>query len=76
MQKSSRVDEIAGIDPYDTATLIYTSGTTGNPKGVELTYDNMEYEIEKVLEIKSYEQGNKYSGLGSHSLKSELQYLL
>ena len=53
-------DSIAGIDPHDTATLIYTSGTTGNPKGVELTYDNMEYEVEQVLKIQSYEQGNKY----------------
>ena len=53
-------DSIAGIGPHDTATLIYTSGTTGNPKGVELTYDNMEYEIEQVLNIQSYEQGNKY----------------
>jgi len=53
-------ESIAGIEPHDTATLIYTSGTTGNPKGVELTYDNMEYEIENVLKIQSYEQGNKY----------------
>jgi|TARA_B110000263_G_scaffold249828_1_gene268756 long-chain acyl-CoA synthetase len=53
-------DIIAGIKQEDTATLIYTSGTTGNPKGVELTYDNFEYEITKVLEIQSYNQGDKY----------------
>ena len=53
-------DAIASISPEDTATLIYTSGTTGNPKGVELTYDNFEYEITKVLEIQSYNQGDKY----------------
>jgi len=53
-------DCIAGIQPEDTATLIYTSGTTGNPKGVDLTYDNFEYEITKVLEIQSYNQGDKY----------------
>ena len=53
-------DCIAGIKPEDTATLIYTSGTTGNPKGVDLTYDNFEYEITKVLEIQSYNQGDKY----------------
>ena len=51
---------ISGIQQEDTATLIYTSGTTGNPKGVELTYDNFEYEITKVLEIQSYNQGDKY----------------
>jgi len=53
-------ESIAGITPEDTATLIYTSGTTGNPKGVELTYDNFEYEITKVLEIQGYNQGDKY----------------
>ena len=53
-------DSIKSIKPEDTATLIYTSGTTGNPKGVEVTYDNFEYEISKVLEIQSYNQGDKY----------------
>ena len=53
-------NSIKSIKPEDTATLIYTSGTTGNPKGVELTYDNFEYEISKVLEIQSYNQGDKY----------------
>src|SRR5258706_6548058 len=36
--------------PTDTALLIYTSGTTGNPKGVELTYDNLNYEIRGAVE--------------------------
>ncbi len=53
-------NSIKSIKPEDTATLIYTSGTTGNPKGVELTYDNFEYEISKVLEIQSYNQGDGY----------------
>ena len=53
-------DSIKSIGPEDTATLIYTSGTTGNPKGVELTYDNFEYEVTKVLEIQSYNQGDGY----------------
>ena len=34
----------------DTVILIYTSGTTGNPKGVELTYDNLNYEIRGAIE--------------------------
>ena len=29
----------------DTAIIVYTSGTTGNPKGVELTFDNLNHEI-------------------------------
>ncbi len=66
ISKGKDIDEskihnsIKSIKPEDTATLIYTSGTTGNPKGVELTYDNFEYEISKVLEIQSYNQGDKY----------------
>jgi len=60
VQDSQIQSSIAGIKPEDTATLIYTSGTTGNPKGVELTYDNFEYEIGKVLEIQSYNPGDKY----------------
>jgi len=60
IEESQIHDRIAGISQDDTATLIYTSGTTGNPKGVELTYDNFEYEITKVLEIQGYNQGEKY----------------
>jgi long-chain acyl-CoA synthetase len=37
-------------DPTATAILIYTSGTTGNPKGVELTYDNLNNEIRGASE--------------------------
>ena len=53
-------NSIKSIKPEDTATLIYTSGTTGNPKGVELTYDNFEYEITNILKIQSYNQGDGY----------------
>ena len=60
IENSKIHDCISGIKQEDTATLIYTSGTTGNPKGVELSYDNFEYEITKVLEIQSYNQGDKY----------------
>jgi long-chain acyl-CoA synthetase len=41
----------APVSGKDTALLIYTSGTTGNPKGVELTFDNLNYEIQGTLEI-------------------------
>ena len=36
--------------PTETALLIYTSGTTGNPKGVELTFDNLNHEIQGAIE--------------------------
>ena len=32
----------------DLATLIYTSGTTGNPKGVQLTHDNISENIKSI----------------------------
>ena len=31
------------VHPQDIATLIYTSGTTGQPKGVQLTQENVSY---------------------------------
>lgn len=31
----------AAIDPHDPVTMIYTSGTTGDPKGVQLTHNNI-----------------------------------
>ncbi len=48
------------IQDDDVASLIYTSGTTGNPKGVMLTHRNMEFELDAVAEIFTYEQGEKY----------------
>lgn len=33
----------------DVLTLIYTSGTTGNPKGVELTHDNLLYQFDVII---------------------------
>lgn len=33
------------VELEDTAIIIYTSGTTGNPKGVELTYKNIFFQI-------------------------------
>ncbi len=46
---------VAGLIPaftaHDTAIIVYTSGTTGNPKGVELTYDNLNHEIRGAIEM-------------------------
>jgi len=39
------------ITSSDTAIIIYTSGTTGNPKGVELTFDNLNNEIRGAIEL-------------------------
>ena len=39
------------VGPSDVATLIYTSGTTGPPKGVELTHDNLIFDVGAWLEV-------------------------
>jgi len=57
---SQVMERVSSIQPGDTASLIYTSGTTGNPKGVELTHDNFEAEIEGVSAIFRFNQGDGY----------------
>ena len=40
--------------------MIYTSGTTGNPKGVELTHGNWEFEVNTLGNVLRFGQGDKY----------------
>ena len=48
------------IELNDTCSLIYTSGTTGNPKGVELTHNNFKFQLDSVLKVMAFNQGEKY----------------
>ena len=51
---------VESITPDDTFSLIYTSGTTGNPKGVELTHDNIDFELAEVWKLQEFERGWGY----------------
>jgi len=41
---------IDAIRPTDSLTVLFTSGTTGAPKGVQLTHENIMFEIESSLD--------------------------
>src|SRR5690242_6888595 len=41
LAETEPVRELADVDAGDTAVILYTSGTTGQPKGAELTHDNL-----------------------------------
>ena len=51
---------LESINMDDTTTLIYTSGTTGNPKGVELTHNNLAFEVSVTEDIVSFKVGDKF----------------
>ena len=49
--------------PNDTAVLLYTSGTSGLPKGVELTYANLQSDVDASIEAANLQQRHKFLGV-------------
>lgn len=47
----------------DTAVLIYTSGTSGLPKGVELTYGNLQSCVDAAIEYAALKGEHKFLGV-------------
>ena len=60
VDESKVQSRLESLKSDDTAALIYTSGTTGNPKGVELTHGNWEFQVDALKDILRFNQGEKY----------------
>lgn len=48
------------IELEDTAVIIYTSGTTGNPKGVELIYKNLFFQVFSFNKLLKYDHEDNF----------------
>lgn len=62
-KSSDKNIEFPSIDPEATAMIIYTSGTTGSPKGVMLSFKNVNINIKGVAVTKVFSKETKALGL-------------
>jgi long-chain acyl-CoA synthetase len=49
--------------PDDLAVLMYTSGTSGLPKGVQLTYNNLQSDVDSAIEFAHLESEHRFLGI-------------
>ncbi|MCK9247492.1 MAG: long-chain fatty acid--CoA ligase [Solirubrobacteraceae bacterium] len=56
------IDEVVHRDGDDTAVLLYTSGTTGQPKGAELTHDNIGSNVRAAIGLYDPKAGDVLFG--------------
>jgi long-chain acyl-CoA synthetase len=49
--------------PDDLAVLMYTSGTSGLPKGVELTYGNLQSDVDACIEHAQLQREHRFLGV-------------
>lgn len=50
-------------NPDDLAVLMYTSGTSGLPKGVMLTYENLQSDVDAAIEYAALRQQHRFLGV-------------
>ena len=55
--------QIPKRDPHDLAVLMYTSGTSGLPKGVMLTFNNLETDVESAIEAAQLKGQHNFLGI-------------
>lgn len=51
------------VSPHDLAVLLYTSGTTGQPKGVVLTYNNLQSDVDAAIQHAALKQQYVFLGV-------------
>jgi len=49
--------------PNDLAVLMYTSGTSGLPKGVRLTYNNLQSDVDSAIAAAELKKGHRFLGV-------------